>query len=323
MKTIIPAAAFMTAVLLIATGIGRTAARPEPQNALSLLIEAERAFSKTSEEKGIREAFLTWLAPDAIVFRPGPVEGRPVYEKMDPANPAVLSWQPEFAEIAASGEIGYTTGPYEIRPGRDAEPSGFGHYISIWKKQPDGAWRVLLDIGVQHGRPAASAGIKTVASPAVSAPAEPIPPEALRDVEYAFGIYAGTFDKEVATKGLAKGLSAFATEDVRVYRPGKFPAVLIPAWGPQWGFIGYGLALAFGALGLSPEVWEVVHSVFFWLHFVIVLGVLYYLPFSRFFHVIMGPVIVAYNTTMDRVGHGGGAKKHGAPQPAAAKGGHS
>jgi ketosteroid isomerase-like protein len=225
MKIAIPAAAFMTAVLIIATGIGRTAAQPEPRNALASLIEAERAFSKTSEEKGIREAFLTWLAPDAIVFRPGPVEGRPVYEKMDPADPAVLTWQPEFAEIAASGEIGYTTGPYEIRPARDAEPSGFGHYISIWKKQPDGAWRVLLDIGVQHGRPAAPAGIKTVASPAVSAPAEPISPEALRDVEYAFGIYAGTFDKEVATKGLAKGLSAFATEDVRVYRPGQFPAV--------------------------------------------------------------------------------------------------
>ena len=103
----------------------------------------------------------------------------------------------------------------------------------------------------------------------------------------------------------------------------KFPDVLHPVWGPQWGFIGYGLALAFGALGLSPEVWEVVHNVFFWLHFVIVLGVLYYLPFSRFFHVIMGPVIVAYNTAMDQAGHGGGAKKHGAPRPAAAKGGQS
>ena len=87
-----------------------------PRSSASL-IEAERAFSKTSEEKGIREAFLTWLAPDAIVFRPAPVEGRPVYEKMDPADPAVLTWEPEFAEIASSGELGYTTGPYRIKPG--------------------------------------------------------------------------------------------------------------------------------------------------------------------------------------------------------------
>ncbi|MBN1135572.1 MAG: respiratory nitrate reductase subunit gamma [Anaerolineae bacterium] len=103
----------------------------------------------------------------------------------------------------------------------------------------------------------------------------------------------------------------------------KFPDALHPVWGPQWGFIGYGLALAFGAIGASPGVWEVMHNLFFWLHFVIVLGVLYYLPFSRFFHVIMGPVIVAYNTAMDQAGHGGGGKKHGAPQPATAKGGQS
>ena len=103
----------------------------------------------------------------------------------------------------------------------------------------------------------------------------------------------------------------------------KFPDVLHPVWGPQWGFIGYGLAMAFGALGLSPEVWGVVHNVFFWLHFAIVLGVLYLLPFSRFFHVIMGPVIVAYNTAMDQWEHGRGAKKHGTPQPTAATGGQS
>ena len=68
------------------------------REALASLVEAERAFARTSEEKGIREAFLTWLAPDAVVFRPGPVEGRPVYEKMDPANPTLLTWGPEFAE---------------------------------------------------------------------------------------------------------------------------------------------------------------------------------------------------------------------------------
>jgi nitrate reductase gamma subunit len=105
--------------------------------------------------------------------------------------------------------------------------------------------------------------------------------------------------------------------------PDKFPDVLVPAWGPQWGFIGYGLALAFGAIGAKPEVWEVVHNVLFWLHFLIVLGVLYYLPFSRFFHIIMGPVIVAYNTAMDQWEHGRGAKKHGTPQPTAATGGQS
>jgi ketosteroid isomerase-like protein len=192
---------------------------------LAALIEAERSFSRMSEERGIREAFLRWLAPDAVVFRPSPVEGRPVYEKMDPADPSVLTWEPEFAEIAASGELGYTTGPYMLRPSRNAEPTGFGHYVSVWKRQPDGAWLVILDIGVRHGRHAPAAGTGQVASPPAPPQVESLPPDALRDVEYAFGIFAGAFDKAVGEKGLRRALAQQSTEDVRVYRPGRFPAV--------------------------------------------------------------------------------------------------
>jgi nitrate reductase gamma subunit len=64
-------------------------------------------------------------------------------------------------------------------------------------------------------------------------------------------------------------------------------------------------------------VWEVLHNIFFWLHFVVVTALLYYLPFSRFFHVIMSPVIVAYNTMLAQEGHGtGGGGERRAPQVA-------
>jgi len=222
--------------LLVMAGLGAGGGQDGRGKALASLIEAERAFARTSGEKGIREAFLAWLAPDAIVFRPGPVEGRPVYEKMDPANPAVLTWEPEFAEIAASGELGYTTGPYEVRPRRGAEPSGFGHYISIWKMQPDGGWKVFLDIGVQHGAAGSPPAGGEVASPSLTTRHAPLSPEALRDEEYAFGRLAGSFDQAAGTKGTRRALEEFASDDVRVYRPGKPPAVgkrglkvLIPA----------------------------------------------------------------------------------------------
>jgi hypothetical protein len=81
--------------------------------------------------------------------------------------------------------------------------------------------------------------------------------------------------------------------------PEKLPPVLYGVWGPQWGFAGYLLAWLLGALGLNPGVWETIYNGFFWLHFVIVTALLFYLPFSRFFHVIMSPVIVAYNTMLD------------------------
>lgn len=77
----------------------------------------------------------------------------------------------------------------------------------------------------------------------------------------------------------------------------KFPSVLYDVWGPQWGFVGYLSAWVLGLISVGPEAWEILHNVFFWSHFVIVAALLFYLPFSRFFHVIMSPVIVAYNTT--------------------------
>jgi hypothetical protein len=61
--------------------------------------------------------------------------------------------------------------------------------------------------------------------------------------------------------------------------------------------------MVLGTLKLSPAVWEVLHNISFWLHFGIVTALLYYLPFSRFFHVIMSPVIVAYNTLVGQEAH--------------------
>jgi len=105
--------------------------------------------------------------------------------------------------------------------------------------------------------------------------------------------------------------------DPTMLSPEKLPLVLYPLWGPQWGFVGYFFANLLGGLGVGPGVWGVVHNVFFWLHFVIVTTLLYYLPFSRFFHVIMSPVIVAYNSMRDHEARGSHTKaERKAPQTA-------
>jgi len=215
----------LVAGLIIAGTAAGTPGQTDREKALASLVEAERAFSRTSDEKGIREAFLAWLAPDAIVFRPMPVEGRPVYEKMDPASPAHLIWEPEVAEIAASGEMGYTSGPYRLSPQRGAEPTRFGHYVSVWKKQPDGTWKVFLDIGVQHDRPASVSPVTNVATPRAPADVAALSPEALRDEEKAVGNRGGQFESRVGAHGYRKALAESAATDVRVYRPGRFPSV--------------------------------------------------------------------------------------------------
>ena len=60
-----------------------------------------------------------------------------------------LTWTPVGADIAASGDLGYTYGNYEFHT---KDESGkpvvdHGHYTSIWKKQKDGSWKVVLDMG--------------------------------------------------------------------------------------------------------------------------------------------------------------------------------
>jgi nitrate reductase gamma subunit len=79
----------------------------------------------------------------------------------------------------------------------------------------------------------------------------------------------------------------------------KYPLALYDAFGPKWGFVGYGLAWLLGLLKIGQPAWSIVYNIAFWLHFVIVSALLYYLPFSRFAHVIAGPVVVAHNTMLD------------------------
>jgi ketosteroid isomerase-like protein len=117
------------------------------EKALAGLVEAERSFAAASVAKGIRAAFLEYLADDAVVFLPEPMNGKEGYSNR-PESEAELSWYPAYADISASLDWGYTTGPYEFRAKpEDEKPVGAGFYLSVWKKQPDGQWKVAVDQG--------------------------------------------------------------------------------------------------------------------------------------------------------------------------------
>lgn len=120
---------------------------------LGKLVEAERAFAQMAREKSTKEAFLYYMADEGVVFEPEAVNAREVWSKR-PDSPALLSWEPIWADISADGSIGYTAGPWEFRPeGKDGKPVAFGQYVSIWKKQKNGEFRVILDIGITHKKP--------------------------------------------------------------------------------------------------------------------------------------------------------------------------
>lgn len=132
------------------------AEEPKPQEALQTVVENEGKFFQLGQEQGTRAAFLAFLADDAIVFQPGPVSGKETWKKR-PEKGISLSWKPLFAAIAGSADLAYTTGPAEWKRNKeDEKPFGYGQFISIWKKQKDGAWKVAVDVGSEVPGPAKS-----------------------------------------------------------------------------------------------------------------------------------------------------------------------
>jgi hypothetical protein len=98
-------------LLLAGVALVTAIARAETlDEAVRAMTNAEKKFYETGQEKGTRAAFLEFLAPDAIIFRPGPVNGQEAWSKR-PESGLDLVWEPTFAAIARSGDFGYDTGP--------------------------------------------------------------------------------------------------------------------------------------------------------------------------------------------------------------------
>jgi ketosteroid isomerase-like protein len=143
-----PWSSVVLAITLLRPVVGEAATA----SALDSLVAAERAFAARSVEKGVRDAFLEYLAEDGVIFRPLATHGRQSWESRGSVA-TTLMWEPACAEVSAAGDLGYTTGPWESRPNDPQRPTGYGHYVSVWQKQAGGSWRVAVDIGVAHAQP--------------------------------------------------------------------------------------------------------------------------------------------------------------------------
>lgn len=163
----------LTVSLLVALA-GASAVRaqlPEPANTSSsvpnplsdptvkpgkmLLFDLEARFAKDVLERG-GKAFADWFADDGVALGNGeqPVIGRVAIMKSANWSPQAyqLSWTPTDATMGPSGDIGYTWGHFE---GHSKDANGnpasvSGRYITIWRKQPDGNWKVVLDAGANE-----------------------------------------------------------------------------------------------------------------------------------------------------------------------------
>jgi hypothetical protein len=117
------------------------------------LISAENFFAALAKERGIKKAFLAVSDDHSLIFRPGPVKVKDFY-KDKPDSSGYLTWEPTFARVAKSGDWGFTTGPFVYTPYHGSKMIFYGDYVSIWKKNTKGVWKLALDLSVDHKKPA-------------------------------------------------------------------------------------------------------------------------------------------------------------------------
>jgi ketosteroid isomerase-like protein len=129
-------------------------AAPDPQKLKQELAAMEDQFCAMAQTKGLLAAFSHYAAPDVAFIDTDPRKFRgqdAVRERMGPDQPgAKLTWSAYFTDVSADGTLGYNYGRYESRrPGPDGqEVVRTGWFLSIWKRQPDGSWKYVMDTGV-------------------------------------------------------------------------------------------------------------------------------------------------------------------------------
>ena len=141
---------------------------PSLSSGKMLLYDLEARFANDVAKRG-GEAFADWFAEDGVSLGNAevPVFGRVAIARSARWKPEAyqLTWTPTDAQMGPSGDMGYTWGHYE---GRSKDANGnpvlvTGRYMTIWRKQADGSWKVVLDAGANE--PAAAADCCKLPSP--------------------------------------------------------------------------------------------------------------------------------------------------------------
>lgn len=150
----------MLASLVAVAALGASA----PDTFAAPIVAAESGFAADAPRLGVRLAFLSHFDAGSWLFRPYPVSAHDALAR-DPDDGSPLEWGPEIVGVAASGDMGFTSGPWTARAPGLAD-SVHGHFLSIWKRGDDGVWRVQVDGGIGHAAlKAPVAAVKTVMGP--------------------------------------------------------------------------------------------------------------------------------------------------------------
>ncbi len=210
LRFILMKAVFLCSLLALLSGV------VSAQSAHQKIYETERAFEKAVAEKGMNAGFAQFMSPLGVMFFPEPANAREVWSKRPP-SPASLTWNPIKIDVSSNGALGYSIGNSIYRPnGKSDTTEIYGHYLSIWTRQPNGEYLAALDTGINHEKPG------------VSAPdwkPGPAPPAEANEKKTFAGDSSIGFFEMAENRGAAKAYKAYAADDIYLFRDGNLPFV--------------------------------------------------------------------------------------------------
>ena len=208
MRSLRVAVAATFASLLTVAGCTTPAVRPEGDAAG--VARAERAFSANAQASGVKTAFLDVLAPDATLFRPGPVDGR-TFMRGQPEPRYRLAWEPRRVAVDRAGNLGFSTGPYRLTLDAKPDQPSFGQFMTVWKRGALDRWEVLIDLGIDQP------------GPTVVGPLEVIAPDGGPTPRRSIVAAEAEFARRSSSAGLDAAYRADASTHLRLLRDGFAP----------------------------------------------------------------------------------------------------
>jgi ketosteroid isomerase-like protein len=136
----------LVGLALVAGAIAPSLRAAEPLDALAAQVRArEIAFAKTMADRD-HAAFGRFVSEEALFMGRTPFRGREAvlagWKAYFEGKDAPFSWTPERVEVVASGTLAISSGAV-------LDPAGqrVGTFNSTWRREKDGEWRVVIDIG--------------------------------------------------------------------------------------------------------------------------------------------------------------------------------
>ncbi len=208
---------------LAVVGYGQKTPYETREQQLLQLADAERQFAAFTVKEGFRDGFIKFFADDGIGFGPHPERTRDRLMKTPPATgprKVIFNWAPMFGDISAAGDLGYTTGPVLFMDmTENPKPPWHGIYFSVWQKQGDGSWKVVVDMGVDTPRAVAPIDTTfTAADPIQAGKKEWQHPDADDYRKLDWNLWSS-----IAKTSPAAGYGSYLDKQFRVHRKGVMP----------------------------------------------------------------------------------------------------